>query len=135
MALARMMVVASTAAGDESPDSGLLGRWSFDEGRGVYSANAVDPTGDAELHQASWAKGEFGTALRLTGSDSYAILPAMPQLDGSDAMSLTVWCTGRGPDGIPTFSLRWFRRHAEPIRHRYHALGHLQTAARRRDRG
>ena len=101
MALAGMMVVASTAAGDESPDSGLLGRWSFDEGRGVYSANAVDPTGDAELHQASWAKGEFGTALRLTGSDSYAILPAMPQLDGSDEMSLAVWVYWEGTGQYP----------------------------------
>ena len=62
MALAGMMVAASTAAGREDVDSGLLGRWSFDEGKGVYSANAVDPTGDAELRQASWAKGEFGTA-------------------------------------------------------------------------
>ena len=57
MALVGMMAFASTAAGGEGPDSGLLGRWSFDEGEGVYSANAVDPTGDAELHQASWATG------------------------------------------------------------------------------
>ena len=101
MALAGMMVVASTAAGGEGPDSGLLGRWSFDEGQGGYSANAVDPAGDAELHQASWAKGEFGTALRLTGSDSYAILPAMPQLDGSDEMSLAVWVYWEGTGQYP----------------------------------
>ena len=102
IALVGMMALASIAAGGDSPDSGLLGRWSFDEGKGVYSANAADPTGDAELHQASWAKGEFGTALRLTGSDSYVILPAMPKLAGSDEMSLAVWVywegTGRYPN-------------------------------------
>ncbi len=101
MALVGMMALASTATGGEGPDSGVLGRWSFDEGRGVYSANAVDPTGDAELHQASWAQGEFGTALRLTGSDSYAILPAMPQLDGSDEMSLAVWVYWEGTGQYP----------------------------------
>ena len=77
MALVGMMAFAATAAGGEGPDSGLLGRWSFDEGKGVYSANAADPTGDAELRQASWAKGEFGTALRLTGSDRR--VPAGPR--------------------------------------------------------
>ena len=102
MAFVRMTAFALTAAGGEGPDAALLGRWSFDEGKGVYSANAADPIGDAELRQTSWAKGEFGTALRLNGSDSYAILPAMPKLDGSDEMSLTVWVyweeTGRYPN-------------------------------------
>ena len=95
-----MMALASTAGG-EGPDSGLLGQWSFDEGKGVYSANAVDPTGDAELHQTSWAGGEFGTALRLTGSDSYATLPEMPKLNGSDEMSLAVWVYWEGGGRYP----------------------------------
>ena len=69
--------------------------------RGFARANAVDPTGDAELRQASWAKGEFGAALRLTGSDSYVNLPAMPKLDGSDEMSLTVWVYWEGTGQYP----------------------------------
>jgi len=95
-------VMTATAASGEAPDSGLLGHWNFDEGQGVYSANAAAPAGDAELHHASWAKGEFGTARRLAGSDSYAILPAMPKRAGSDEMSLAVWvyweATGQYPN-------------------------------------
>ena len=93
--LVGMMATASTAAGN-GPDSGLLGWWGFDEGAGVYSASAIAPVDEAELHNVSWVKGEFGTALRLTGSDSYVTLPSMPKLDGSDEMSLAVWVYWEG---------------------------------------
>jgi hypothetical protein len=95
-----LVLIAASVRGGEA-DSGLLGWWRFDEGQGAYSANAGDPAGEAELHNASWVKGEFGTALRLTGSDSYATLPTMPALDGSDAMSLAVWVFWEGTGQYP----------------------------------
>ena len=49
----------------------------------------------------SWARGEFGSALRLSGSDSYATLPSMPKLDGSDEMSLAVWVYWEGTGQYP----------------------------------
>ncbi|MDY0170280.1 MAG: LamG-like jellyroll fold domain-containing protein [Thermoguttaceae bacterium] len=90
----------STARADD-PDPGLLGWWRFDEGADLYSANAVDPAGEAELHNVSWVKGDFGTALRFSGSDSHAILPSVPQLDGSDELSLSVWVYWEGTGQYP----------------------------------
>jgi hypothetical protein len=91
---------AMDARGDE-PESGLLGCWRFDEGAGAYSVNSADPASEAELHQVSWVTGEFGTALRFTGSDSYVTLPPLPELDGSDAMSLTAWVYWEGTGQYP----------------------------------
>ena len=44
--------------------------------------------------------------MRLTGSDSYVNLPAMPKLDGSDEMSLTVWVYWEGTGQYPNI-LTW----------------------------
>ena len=101
IALLGMMALGSIAAGGNGPDPGLLGWWGFDEGADVYSASAVDPVDEAELHNVSWVNGEFGTALRLTGSDSYVTLPSMPKLDGSDEMSLAVWVYWEGTGQYP----------------------------------
>ena len=73
----------------------------FDEGAGVYSANAVDPLGEAELHNVLWVKGEFGNALRFTGTDSFVILPSIAKLDGSDEMSVATWVYWEGTGQYP----------------------------------
>lgn len=100
MALWGMLTLVSTAVGN-GLDSGLLGHWGFEEGEGVFSASTVDPMDDAELHNVRWVKGEFGTAVRLTGSDSYVTLPALPELDGSDEMSVAVWVYWEGTGQYP----------------------------------
>lgn len=69
--------------------------------RAAYSANEVDPAGEAELHNASWVGGAFGTALRFSGSESYATLPTLPALDGADEMSLSVWVYWEGTGQYP----------------------------------
>ena len=101
MVLLGTVALSTTVSGNDS-DPGLLGWWSFDEGAGAYAASEIDPADEAELHKVSWVKGDFGAALRMTGSDSYVTLPAMPKLDGSDEMSLAVWVywegTGRYPN-------------------------------------
>jgi hypothetical protein len=99
--LTGMMVLCAAGARGDAPDAGLLGWWRFDEGTGDWSTNEADPTGEAELHNASWVAGEFGTALRLTGSDSYVALPSIPKLDGADAMSLGVWVYWEGTGQYP----------------------------------
>ncbi len=90
-------------AGDPSdgPDSGLLGWWQFNEGEGIFSANSAAPIDEAELHNVSWVQGEFGNALRFTGSDSYVSLPSIPQLDGSDEMSVAAWVYWEGSGQYP----------------------------------
>lgn len=85
----------------DGPTDGLLGWWRFDEGEGLFSANAVAPIDEAELHNVSWVKGEFGRALRFTGSDSFVRLPSIPQLDGSDEMSVSAWVYWEGTGQYP----------------------------------
>jgi len=99
--LAGMIAWHAVAALGGEPDSGLLGWWRFDEGVGAYSANAADPADEAELHGVSWVKGEFGTALRFAGSDSYVTLSALPKLDGADAMSVAAWVYWEGTGQYP----------------------------------
>lgn len=99
--LAGITALCAAAARADEPAPGLLGWWRFDEGSGVYSACAVDPAGEAELHNVRWVRGDFGTALRLTGSDSYATLPALPKLDGSGEMTLAVWVYWEGTGQYP----------------------------------
>ena len=96
-----LLLWGAVASGDDS-DGGLLGCWRFDEGEGVYSANSADPAGEAELHNVSWVKGPFGKALRFAGSNSYATLPSIPELDDADRMTVAAWVywedTGKYPN-------------------------------------
>jgi len=101
MALTGMLLGCAAGARGGEAESGLLGWWRFDEGAGVYAANAADPAAEAELHNVSWVAGEFGTALRFNGSDSYATLPSLPELDGAEAMSLAVWVYWEGTGQYP----------------------------------
>ncbi len=83
------MLCVTVARGDDA-GHGPVGWWPFDEGAGVYSAHAVDPVGEAELHNVLWVKGEFGNALRFTDTDSFVALPSIAKLDGSDELSIAI---------------------------------------------
>lgn len=101
LAMAAVLTLAEAAAGADGADSGPIGWWRFDEGAGAWAANAVDPAAEAELHNVSWVRGAFGTALRFSGRESYATLPAPTQLDGADEMSLAVWVYWEGTGQYP----------------------------------
>lgn len=94
-------VVVDAKEPNDVPSEGLLGWWRFDEGEGLFSANAAAPIDEAELHNVSWVTGEFGSALRFSGSDSFVSLPAIPQLDGSDQMSVAAWVYWEGTGQYP----------------------------------
>ncbi len=97
------MVLVGMMASVRLPPAPPTPAWSAagdSTGSGVYSANAVDPAGEAELHNVSWVAGPFGTALRFSGTDSYATLPTLP-LDGSDEMSLAAWVYWEGTGQYP----------------------------------
>ncbi len=100
-AVCGIMMFLCAAAGAADPDPGLLGWWPFDEGADVYSANAVDPAGEAELINVSWVKGPFGTALRFGGTDCHVILPHIAKLDGADQMTVAVWAYWEGTGQYP----------------------------------
>jgi len=91
-------------AGGAAPDSavGLVGWWRFDEGRGYTSADSAGSDYAADISGAEWVRGAFGTALRFTGRDSYAVIPELEGVDGSDELTVQAWVywegTGRYPN-------------------------------------
>ena len=99
--LAGMLLGCAAGAQGGESEAGLLGWWRFDDGTGIYAANAADAAAEAELHNVSWVTGPFGTALRFHGADSYATLPALPELDGATAMSVAVWVYWEGTGQYP----------------------------------
>ena len=82
-------------------DPALLGHWPFEEGYGIFSADKGPYGREAMLHGASWAAGGFGKALRCDGENSFASLPPMPELDGSDELSLSLWVYWEGSGRYP----------------------------------
>jgi len=72
-------------------EPGLLGHWKFDQGKGDTVEDSSGCGNTAELAGAEWAKGPFGTALHLTGNDSYATVPQLAGLDGSDELTVEAW--------------------------------------------
>lgn len=74
-----------------APDDGLLGRWTFDEGRGDLAADSSGQGNTGDLMDAAWAKGTFGTAARFTGHASCVSVPQLAGLDGADQLTVEAW--------------------------------------------
>jgi hypothetical protein len=87
-----------------APPAGLLAHWSFDQGAGDVADDSSGRGNTADLVSADWARGSFGTALRFTGKESYASVPQLAGLDGSDQLTVEAWvlweATGRYPNII-----------------------------------
>ena len=73
-----------------SLDDGLLARWDFSEGKGIYSYDKVAKN-HVRLSKASWANGEFGTALHLGGNGANCTLPLPNELNMTSEMSISAW--------------------------------------------
>jgi len=109
MTAALIFCLVSGAAGQEGSKSevstkGLLGYWKFDEGRGDIAGDGSGNGNDADIWDAEWVKGKFGTALYFNGQDSYVWVPGIEGLDGSDELTVEAWVywegTGRYPNII-----------------------------------
>ncbi|MBL9179594.1 MAG: LamG domain-containing protein [Verrucomicrobiaceae bacterium] len=101
------------AAGtDESPASstvtGLVGYWSFDEGRGDVAANVMGANGDlfssrgigsAVMGSAAWAEGKSGKAARFESNGPGMAVGYMEALDCDRAVSVAAWVKLEGTQG------------------------------------
>ena len=84
-----------------APDPALLGAWSFDDGEGDIAIDTSSAGRDAELFDAQWVKGAFGTAIRLGGKGEHVVIPEISDLDGGNALSLQAWVCWEGSGRYP----------------------------------
>ncbi len=97
--------VACVFAG--SLDDGLLARWDFSEGRGIFAYDKVGKN-HVRLNKAYWAKGDFGTAVHLGGEGANCTMSMPKELLGTKQMSLSVWVMWEGTGQYPdVFSAGW----------------------------
>jgi hypothetical protein len=75
--------------------SGLVARWSFDEGDGVSGADAEGRGFAGGLRNGvTWGPGRAGTALVFDGADDFFEVPDIPELDPAQ-ITLAAWfCPG-----------------------------------------
>ena len=94
------LAIIAPACAQEGP----VAWWSFDDAEGNVARDASGNVQDAQVIGASWASGPFGTALHFDGEQSCVTAPAIPALDGSDALTVSAWVcwtdTGQYPNII-----------------------------------
>lgn len=100
-AYSMMLLVVIAGAGASSAQDGLVGHWSFDDAQGLIAEDASPHALDAEVVNALWARGPFGTALHFSGNDSYVVAPPVPGIDGSDTLTLSAWVYWEGTGQYP----------------------------------
>jgi len=78
----------------------------FDEGGGTVACDRSPNAAEAELHNVRWARGAFGTAVRLGGTNAFIEVPPVPGLDGATRCTVSAWVTwedtGRYPNLLTT---------------------------------
>lgn len=86
----------------QQPEPGLIARWSFDEGYGITAEDSSGNFNDATLSNATWVRGDFGTAIKFNGNNSFASLHAPAILNGSSEMSISAWVLWEQYDKYPS---------------------------------
>ncbi|MEW6357817.1 MAG: LamG-like jellyroll fold domain-containing protein [Planctomycetota bacterium] len=79
----------------------LLGHWTFDAGQGDLAADQSGRGNDADISDADWVKGPFGTALRFKGEGSCVTVSELSDLNGSDELTVEAWVLWEGTGRYP----------------------------------
>ncbi|MBT3377448.1 MAG: LamG domain-containing protein [Lentisphaerae bacterium] len=85
----------------QEKDPSLVGAWSFSQGSGAVAKDASGHGHDGAINEGTWVTGDFGTALHFNGESTYVTIPAIPALDGSDQMTVSVWVFWEGVGRYP----------------------------------
>lgn len=80
------------------------GQWAFDEISGNAAADSSGNGLNFTLYGSpSWVPGQAGNALSFNGINTYGRVDDSPLLDGSGALSISLWVKPTGLDGNPQF--------------------------------
>ena len=100
------MNVASTISAAKSPaetapggEQGLIGYWSFDEGKGEAAKDSSKYGNDGKLTGAKWAKGVIGSALEFNGVNDFANMSSPGSGLFDKAVSVEAWIQSTGNNG------------------------------------
>lgn len=81
---------ASTGAVDLN--RGLVGRWTFDEGKGAIAGDVSGQDNHGKIMGgAKWAKGKIGGALEFDGSDDFVSIPNEGAFDITGGVTVSAW--------------------------------------------
>ncbi len=95
--VAALVVLAGACVAQDGPVSW----WRFDEGSGSLAEDSSGNANDADVWGAKWARGPFGTALHFSGDDTWVSAPGVPEIDGSDQLTLSAWVYWEGTSRYP----------------------------------
>ena len=71
---------------------GLVGRWTFDDGKGSIARDASGRGNDGSvMGGASWTKGIIGGALEFDGSDDFVSIPNESAFDITGNVTVSAW--------------------------------------------
>ncbi len=101
LAVAVMCLTTSWVRAAAEPDPTLLLWLPFDEGGGSVACDRSPNAMEAELSNVQWARGAFGTAVRLGGTNAFLDVPPVPGLDGATQCTISVWATWEGTGRYP----------------------------------
>jgi hypothetical protein len=73
-------------------DPGLVGRWTFDEGKGALASDSSRNRNHATLVGGPvWTEGKMGGAVGLNGGDAHVLVPAAPALADLGPLTVSAW--------------------------------------------
>lgn len=93
--LAIALGLAATACGAER---GMIGHWTFDDGKGTVASDSSGAGHHAKVRGAKWTKGRLGGALRFDGDDDYV---ALGDLGSHAQATVAFWMKGLGLESRP----------------------------------
>ncbi|MBM3855780.1 MAG: hypothetical protein FJ399_21940, partial [Verrucomicrobia bacterium] len=85
-----LLVAAFCPALWAASSEGLVGHWRFDEGSGAAARDSAGAN-HGSVRGGKWSKGVAGTALRLEVSRDQVEVPAAPNLEMTDALTIALW--------------------------------------------
>ena len=93
------------------PDSGPVGVWNLDEGRGTVAHDSSGNNNHGAIATPRWARGRKGTALAFDGgsaADGLVVVPDSPSLDLSEEVTVAFWLKLTGDTGTWQFPVTKF---------------------------
>ena len=99
------MVACSVA----QAETGLVGYWPFDEGKGSITHDHSGMNNEGRLSGATWVPGNIGTAINFNGKKSWVIIPKSNSLvPSNNQISILMWmCPGKPTGAIQHLVAKW----------------------------